>query len=181
MAPFIAGLIKFGLPLLANAVASKGKEWVEEKTGVKLPDLTGAEPPPEVLLQLKQLEFDKQQLLIDAALDNRKLDVELVKVDAEDRDSARDREIKVGESEHVPQIGKITTPVLALFTVLGFFAVLVALIYCAVQGYTLQDGLKEVLYIMLGVLGTQTNSVYSYYFGSSSGSAQKSLQAGWTK
>lgn len=39
---FAAALLKIGAPLLANAALAKGKEWVEEKTGVKLdsPDLT---------------------------------------------------------------------------------------------------------------------------------------------
>lgn len=169
-----AGLIKYGLPLLAQAVASKGKEWVEEKTGAKLPDLSLGEPSPDVLLKLKQLEFDKEELLVKASLEGRKLDLEGEKLNVQDRDSARQREIAVAAS-NMPHIGKITTPVLAMFTVVGFFAVLVGLLWAAMQDIRLADGLREVLYIMLGVLGTQTTQVYNYYFGSSSGSAQKNF------
>ena len=36
MAPLIAALLQNGLGLLGIAVLAKGKEWVEEKTGLDL-------------------------------------------------------------------------------------------------------------------------------------------------
>jgi hypothetical protein len=167
-APIVAALVKYGLPLLAQAVASKGKEWVEEKTGVELPDLVAAAPSPEVLRSLRELEVREKELLLSA-------EAESEKTAAADRDSARKREIELANSG-IPHIGKITTPVLAIFTVVGFFAVLTCLLYAAMEQRELASGLREVLYIMLGVLGAQTTQVYNYYFGSSSGSAQKNFQ-----
>lgn len=79
-----AGLIKYGLPLLAQAVASKGKEWVEEKTGEKLPDLSLGEPSPDVLLKLKQLEFDKAELLVNAALEEGKMALDWMKTETQE-------------------------------------------------------------------------------------------------
>lgn len=53
MPPFILALLSQGLGLIGNAALVKGKEWVEEKTGVKLqPDM-----PPEDLVKLKQYEL----------------------------------------------------------------------------------------------------------------------------
>ena len=50
MPPFILALLSQGLGLIGNAALAKGKEWVEEKTGVNLqPDM-----PPEDLVKLKQ-------------------------------------------------------------------------------------------------------------------------------
>ncbi len=180
MAPLVAALFKFGFPLLAQAVTSKGKEWVEEKTGVQLPDLA-TEPPPDVLLKLKQLEFDNQELLINAGLEEKRLQFETYKVDAQDRDSARRREAELAASPNAPHIGKVATPILAAFTVVGFFAVLGALIYIAANNVELAQGLREILYIMFGALTTQVGQVYNYYFGSSAGSMQKTVQLGAQK
>lgn len=167
-APIVAALVKYGLPLLAQAIASKGKEWVEEKVGVELPDLTVAPPSQEQLASLRELEVREKELLINAG-------IEQARIEAEDRDSARRREVEIANSQ-IPHVGRITAPVLAIATVVGFFSILFALLYAAFEGKQLADGLKEVLYIMLGVLGTQTTQVYNYYFGSSSGSAQKNFQ-----
>jgi hypothetical protein len=57
MAPLIAALLKAGLPLLANAALAKGKEYIEEKAGVKLTEnLTEPE-----YLKLKQFELENER------------------------------------------------------------------------------------------------------------------------
>jgi hypothetical protein len=74
--PLIQNLMKNGLSALAGAVANKGKEYVEEKLGVKIPE----QIDDKLALSLKQLEFDHAEELERLALEGRKLDLEELKV-----------------------------------------------------------------------------------------------------
>jgi hypothetical protein len=85
---------------------------------------------------------------------------ELEKIQAEDRNSARQREIAI--KDKTPQI-------LAFGSLIGFFGILTALIFVEIPPTA-----KDVLYVMIGVLGTLVTGVVQYYFGSSSGSSAKS-------
>ena len=76
--PIIQTLLSNGLGLVANAVMAKGKEWVEEKTGVKLaPDM-----PPEQIAQLKIAEMQHEEELMRLRLEENKLDIEAFKAEA---------------------------------------------------------------------------------------------------
>lgn len=78
MIPLVATLLQNGLSLLGNAVLAKGKDWVEQKTGVKLGDnLT-----PEQLTQLKQAEMQHEEELMRLRIEDNKLDIELFKSEA---------------------------------------------------------------------------------------------------
>lgn len=84
MAPIIAALLKSGLGILGNAVLKKGQEAVEEKIGMKLPDLSiGQDLPPEQVAALRQAEFAHEQWLIEAGM--RQEAAQLESVAAEDR------------------------------------------------------------------------------------------------
>lgn len=78
IALLIKGLAANGLQTVAGAVAAKGKEWVEEKIGVKIPDsadgLTG-----EKLVELKRAEMAHEDVLINAALEEKRIDADLEK------------------------------------------------------------------------------------------------------
>ncbi len=104
--------------------------------------------PPE---QLAAYEAAKQQAELQAK-------TALEKIDAEDRASARQREIAVRDK---------TPMLLALGITLGFFGILSWMLVHGVGAG------NEPLYIMLGSLGTGFTMVLAYYFGSSSGSDQK--------
>jgi len=112
--------------------------------------ISGADP--EVLARIKEAEIQFQQTLAS-------LDVDLERIAADDRDSARRREIETGD--HVPAV-------IGSLVLLGFFVAFAALLF-----FPLPDGSKEALYILLGALGGMATSVVSYFFGSSAGSAQK--------
>lgn len=79
MAPLIAQLLASGVSLLGNALMSKGKEVVEEKLGVKLPDLN-QEVPPEKLVELRALEFQHDEKLRELAIEQARLELEGEKV-----------------------------------------------------------------------------------------------------
>lgn len=86
-------------------------------------------------------------------------DTELQRISASDRDSARKREMEV--RDRMPST-------LGILVTVGFFGVVGYLL-----GYGAPDKGGEVLYMMLGSLGTAWTGIISYYFGSTAGSAAK--------
>lgn len=107
---------------------------------------------PEGLIKLKELELAQEKA-------NLEYNVTMAKVDADDRNSARQREINV--KDKMPAV-------LAVFITCGFFGVLA---YILVHG--IPETQTEVLWFMLGSLSSAWTGVIAYYFGSSSGSKQK--------
>jgi hypothetical protein len=88
----------------------------------------------------------------------KELDIDLERIAAGDRDSARNREIQT--KDWTPRI-------LAAVVTVGYFGTLF---------WILEKGVpkeSEVLIYMLGVLGTTWGMIMGYFFGSSSGSQEK--------
>jgi hypothetical protein len=110
---------------------------------------------PDLLIQLRTAEQDFQLKL-------KQADIDMEKVYASDRDSARRREIEVKDS---------TPSVLSGVIVTGFFAVLgvMAFVVLPVEN-------KDALMLMAGGLIGAFTGVISYYFGSSSGSRMKTSE-----
>lgn len=100
----------------------------------------------------QQFELQMNQLDINSVEDMEKLNIQ-------DRDSARKREMDV--KDWTPRI-------LAYGVTVGFFGLLVFLLRHAVPAES-----RDILNIMLGSLGTAWISIVTYYFGSSSGSDKK--------
>jgi len=119
---------------------------------------------PDALLKLKQLESDERVRLQSMAMahaDNLvAAETAGIQADADDRKSARDREVSAKDSA--------TPRVLAFTITIGFFAVL---------GYLLVAGKPPVggdaMLVMLGSLGTAWTGVVTYYFGSTANSHRK--------
>lgn len=152
MAPIIASLIASGLGTLANAVVNKGQEYVEEKLGVKLEPLLETS---EGKYQLAQLEVDKQEMLLDFALDNRKVDVELYKAEVADRVSAREQNAKIAVNENSGWLNRNLVPLLSIGT-LG--TCLYGLIW---TGPSVDADVK---FALIGII----TMILGYYYGSSS-------------
>ncbi len=112
-----------------------------------------AKATPEQLLALKKAEND-------FALQMRELDIDLERIASEDRDSARNREIKTKDW---------TPKILAGGITVGYFGVL---FYMLTHGLPTTGG-SEAMLVMLGTLGTAFGGVMAYYFGSSAGSKEK--------
>jgi hypothetical protein len=72
MLPFLAPLLSQGLGLIANAALAKGKDWVEEKTGVKLDQPLSAEDTTK----LRQYEMDHEEELLRLRIEEKKLGLE---------------------------------------------------------------------------------------------------------
>ena len=94
----------------------------------------------------------------------------LFKAEVEDRSSARDRESVIATAEAAPLLNKVVTPVLAIGVVgLTFLLFAVVLFDTTV----IDPARKDLAIYILGALTTAIAQVLSYYFGSSSGSVQK--------
>lgn len=68
----LAPLLSQGLSLIGNAVLAKGKDWVEEKTGVKLDQPLSAEDT----VKLRQYEMDHEEELLRLRIEEKKLGLE---------------------------------------------------------------------------------------------------------
>lgn len=110
---------------------------------------------PETLLALKEADhsFDVKM---------KELDIDFERINAGDRDSARQREIATKDN---------TPKVLAGVIVFGFFAVLAGIAFIDIPAAAVQP-----INILLGSLTALLIQVGNYYFGSSAGSKEKTRQ-----
>lgn len=111
---------------------------------------------PEQLLALKQADNDFTVKMREIGFESTK-DMESLAV--QDRDSARKREIAVGDK---------TVRNLAYLITGGFFALIAALLFVNIPADS-----KTILYVLVGSLGTAWTGVCAYYFGSTKGSQVK--------
>lgn len=114
-----------------------------------------ASASPETLVKLKQIDAD-------FAAKMKELDINLQELVYKDVDSARTREVNSHDSR-TPQL-------LALFAVVCF----VGLVFGVLHGLDVAQGMKDTFLILVGAAIAVFKDVYGYYFGSSSGSAEKS-------
>jgi hypothetical protein len=104
------------------------------------------------LVRMKEIEAE-------FAAQMKEADIELAQIDAGDRDSARDRQVKMRDW---------TPTLLGLVIIAGFFGVLAAIFL-----YGLPETGREVLLAMVGALAGMTSQISNYFFGSSAGSKEK--------
>lgn len=136
-----------GMAVKAMSAALLGNE--DATHGDLAAALAGA--TPDTMLKLKEAENS-------FALRMKELDVDVYKIDASDRDSARTMQ-SVTKS--------MIVPVLATITVGGFFAV----IGFVLTGTVPKD--STIVGMVIGAVGSKTEQIYNFYFGSSAGSKDK--------
>lgn len=94
----------------------------------------------------------------------------LFKAEVDDRASARNRESSIATSEVAPMLNKVVTPVLAIGVVLLTLLLFAVVLF---QNGAIDATRKDLAIYVLGALSSICGMVVSYYFGSSSGSTQK--------
>jgi hypothetical protein len=107
---------------------------------------------PDQLAALKRIDADFRVHM-------KELDIDLERIAAGDRDSAR--KLQSETKDWVPKL-------LAVVITIGFFGILVWMLFHGMP----QTG-TEALLMMLGALGTAWTGVMNFYFGSSAGSKAK--------
>jgi hypothetical protein len=152
VAPSIASAVGGPLAGMATRAISEALLGKPDGSEAELAE-AAARATPEQLLALKQAEQD-------FAVRMRELDIDLERIANEDRNSARNREIKTKDWTPKLLAGLITG---------GYFGVL---FYMLIHGLPTTGG-SEAMLVMLGTLGTAWGGVVAYYFGSSAGSKEK--------
>lgn len=157
----IAPLLTQGLSLISNAVLAKGKEWVEEKTGVKLDQPLSAEDT----VKLRQYEMEHEEELLRLRIEDNKLDLEGFKEEVKDRGSARERDV-----EFIKR-GMVNTRANVMF----FLAVVMVgiLVWIVWKDQNINEYVKGIFTLVLGRFLGYLDNIYSFEFGTTRGSKEK--------
>jgi membrane-bound ClpP family serine protease len=151
LAPSIATALGGPLAGVAVKTLSNALFGHEDGTEEQISDAM-ASATPDQLAAIKRIDADfKVQM--------KSLDIDLERIAAGDRDSAR--QMQAATKDWVPKV-------LAVVITLGFFGILI---------WMLLNGMPktgtEALLMMLGALGTAWTGVVNFYYGSSAGSKAK--------
>jgi hypothetical protein len=169
MAPLITALLSKGLSLIANAVLAKGKDYIEEKSGI---DLSKATLSDQDVMALKKFEMEHEEELMKLQLEDDRIDLEMTKALLADTDSARAREVKMAESQNASWLNKNVGPMLAILAMFVAFGLFYKVTFSDLL--TTQIPNRDILLYILGVMSAVVTQIFSYYFGSSAGSKSKS-------
>jgi membrane-bound ClpP family serine protease len=151
VAPTIATAL--GGPLAGIAVKTLSNVLLGHENGTE-EEVSAAmqSATPEQLSDIKNIDADFKVRM-------KELDIDLERISAEDRDSAR--KMQTQTNDWIPRV-------LALMITVGFFGILV---WMLVKGMPSTG--TEALLMMLGALGTAWTGVVNFYYGSSAGSKAK--------
>lgn len=145
VAPFLGGLI--GGPFGAAAGQLIGQA-LTGNSNASAEDIEKAiiNATPEQLVKLKELDNEYKTRLAELSVSSQQ-------IEEQDRDSARKREISL--HDYAPSL-------LAILLTFGFFGVIFVIMFIPIQ-----EGVKDIINILLGTLGTAWIACINYYFGSS--------------
>lgn len=160
---FLMPLVSQGLSLLGNAALAKGKDWVEQKTGVNLDQPLSQED----VTKLRQFEMDHEEELIRLRLEDKRLDLEEMKVHAANTQGARDMNKEAMKSDD---------PVVRRF--IYFYAIFWSVASAIYIGFITfgeipKDNVRFADTILGFLLGTIVATIINFFYGSSKGSQDK--------
>lgn len=157
----IAPLLAQGLSLIANAAMVKGKEWVEEKTGVRLDQPLSADDT----LKLRQYEMQHEEELLRLRLEDNRLELEAFKAEVADRGSARERDawyVRMGRHNYRADV--------MVLVAAGAVAMLVWMVWTQSD---LNEYVKGIVTLVLGRFLGYLDNIYNFEFGTTRGSQNK--------
>ncbi len=154
----LGGGIGLAIKALANAFGITSAEPKPDQVMTAI----AADPQALLKLQLAMVDFQKAEM---------EEETKRLKMELEDVQSARQRQIEVEKAT-----GKrdVNLYVLAWTIIGGFLGLTGLLLYYSYLGKQIADQ-TGVLYMLLGTLSTSFGMVVGYFFGSSRGSAEKSI------
>lgn len=158
-------VLKAVVPTIGQAIGGPLGGIVATKLSTVLlgkPDATSEELSKAIMSASQDQLVKIKEVEDDFLVDMKKLDVDLAAIHAGDRDSARNRE----------EVVRDWTPrFIAVLTILSFFSYIGLVTFYPFE----QKPNMEFVNLAIGWIGGVATSVVSYYFGSSSGSEQKSV------
>ena len=164
LAPLLTTLAANGMNLLSNAIQAKGKEFIEEKIGMKIPD----NPSPEELAKLKIAEMGHEEVLLELGIKRFELEIEQTRVENENTDSARKMNASIQISAEASAVAKIAPYVLDFIIIISTIVLVGMLVYKAIP-----ESNKELAYLALGSLLTMCGTILNFHRGSSASSHKK--------
>jgi hypothetical protein len=153
VAPTIATALGGPLAGMATSAVSKALLGKPDGTEAEIADTITKSTDPDILLKIKQVEQE-------FAAKMKQLDIDVYKIEADDRASARARE--VATKDWMPKV-------LALFYTIGYFVILGVM-----WKFPLPPESKDLINTLFGIISAAQMAIITYYFGSSAGSARKS-------
>jgi hypothetical protein len=160
---FLLPLVSQGLSLLGNAALAKGKEWVEQKTGVSLDQPLSQED----VVKLRQFELEHEEELQRLRLEDKRLDLEELKVHAANTQGARQMNQESMKSDD---------PIVRRF--IYFYALFWSVCSAVYIGFITfgeipKDNVRFADTILGFLLGTIVATIINFFYGSSKGSQDK--------
>ena len=153
-----------GLSILANAIMAKGKEVIEEKIGMKIPE----NPSDKDLIELKIKTMEHEEELVRLAIEKEKLSLEEIKIDNANTDSARNMNANIQGSQFASSLAKNTAYFIDILIVASTLIVAGLLIFVDISVSN-----KEIAFAAMGSLMTLCGTVVNFHRGSSSSSKSK--------
>jgi hypothetical protein len=135
------------------------------KIGEKVLDRVMPDPAAKAEAQAKLMELAQK-----GELANLQAEVDFAKIDAGDRDSARNREAEMAKAD-VWDLTKNINTILAIGVICLSFILFGVLMMIEVKSIA-----KDILIYILGVLSAAITQILSFYFGSSQGSKNKQAE-----
>lgn len=167
LAPILTSLASSGLSVLAGAIQAKGKEVIEDKLGVKIPD-SAEQLTPELIQELKIKEMEHEEFLVNAQIELAQLSLDEIKEDNKNTDSAREMNTRIQESANADHIAKVSAYYLD-FLIIGATLVLA----CIIIFKPIPTENKELLYTAFGSLLALCGTIMNFHRGTSSSSKNK--------
>jgi len=157
-----------------GGAAGKALQMVASLFGISPANLTpeslnsALASDPQAVLKLRMAEMDHQKDMAQIALEEEKLDHDQTKAELLDVQNARGREIEIAKAGK----SNFTFYAIGWIVTLSFFGALVLIVFKPIQ---IDTSMRDTLNMLLGYLAGNYTTVGSYFFGSSKGSADKSI------
>ena len=161
---FLLPLLGQGLDLVANAAMVKGKDWIEQKTGL---DLDTARLSPENVIALKQFELTHEKELLQIKHEENKLSKEYAELYSKDLNSARDMQKTAIQSDD-----KFVSRFVYMFAIA--WSILAAGYVFGITFYQVpEDNIRFADTVLGFLLGTIIAQIIAFFYGSSRSSQGK--------
>ncbi len=159
----LAPLLSQGLNLIGNAVMAKGKQWVEERAGVKLDEPLSAED----ITKLRQFEMEHQEELLRIRIEDKRLGLQELQSYMADVANARNMQNTAIQSDD-PLVRRFIYYYAAFWS-----ACAAAYIGFITFGDIPKDNIRFADTILGFMLGTVIATIIGFFYGSSKGSQDK--------